>query len=185
MLGLPLPCRYDDLTLNACRGEIPSIALFVDVPSDAVPSTLAHWREVLPVTHLNLLAASFNRDQVGVFLNSDGNATLAAVIAENFVDEDAVKQIDSLVWASCAPYDASGVYVKTDIERSLVSALRSTKGVFLVHDPAYKIIRQFDGAGLQDRVVYRAWRKKIYRGILKAVIGAAWVAARLSGKPNR
>ena len=179
MLSLPLPCRYEDLTLAVCRGNLPAIALFVDVSSDAVSDALTHWRELLPVTHLKLLAASFNREQVELFLNTDGNATLVAVIAENFDDADAVNRINCPVWATCAPYDSSGVYVKAGIEKSLVTALH-TSAVFLAHDPAYKVIRQFDRAGLQDRVFNRAWRKKIYRCVWKAAAGFAWVAARLS-----
>src|SRR5450759_1888688 len=106
MLSLPRPCHYEDLTAAACRGEMPSISLVVDVPSDAVCDALSHWREVLPVTRLELLAFLFNQEQVASFVKTDGNATLVAVIAENFVEEDAVKS-SSFVWATCAPYDSS------------------------------------------------------------------------------
>lgn len=180
MLNLPRPCRYENLTAAACRGELPSISLIVDVSSDAVCDALNHWREALPVTQLKLLAYLFNQKQVELFVKTDANATLVAVIADNLVEEDAAKASGSLVWATCAPYDSSGVYVKTDIESALVAVLRRTGGVYLVHDPAYKIIRQFDGEGLRDRVVYRAWRKHIYRSIWQAVLAVAWVAARLS-----
>ena len=180
MLSLPRPCRYEDLVAAANRGEISSISLVVDVPSDAVCDALSHWREVLPVTRFKLLAFLFNQGQVESFAKADGSATLVAVIAENFAEEDAVKTSGSFVWATCAPYDSSGVYVKTDIERTLVAVLRRTGGVYLVHDPTYKIIRQFDGGGLRDRIVYRAWRKHIYRNVWQAVIAIAWVAVRLS-----
>lgn len=182
MLSLPRPCRYEDLVAAACRGEISSISLVVDVPSDAVCDAVSHWREVLPVTRLELLAFLFNQEQVASFVKTDGNATLVAVIAENFVEEDTVKTSGSLVWATCAPYDSSGVYVKTDIERALVAVLRRTGGVYLVHDPAHKIIRQFDSEGLRDRVVHRTWRKHIYRSVWQAALAVAWVSARLSVK---
>jgi len=181
MLSLPRPCHYEDLTAEACRGEMPSISLVVNVPSDAVCDALSHWREVLPVTRLELLAFLFNQEQVASFVKTDGNATLVAVIAENFVEEDAVKS-SSFVWATCAPYDSSGVYVKTDIERALVAVLRRTGGVYLVHDPTYKIIRQFDGGGLRDRIMHRVWRKHIYRSVWQAALAVAWVSARLSVK---
>lgn len=185
MLNLPRPCRYADLTAAACRGGVPSISLIVDVSSDAVCDGLNHWREVLPITHLKLLAYLFNQEQVDSFVKADGNATLVAVIANSLVVEDAAKASDSLIWATCAPYDSSGVYVKTDIERVLVAVLRRTGGVYLVHDPAYKIIRQFDGEGLRDRVVFRAWRKYIYRSVWQAVLAVTWVAARLSSKSKK
>lgn len=61
-----------------------------------------------------------------------------------------------------------------------VAVLRRTGGVYLVHNPAYKIIRQFDGEGLRDCVVYRVWRKRIYRSVWQAVLAVTWVAIRLS-----
>ena len=180
MLNLPRPCRYEDLTAAACRGEMPSISLVVDVSSDAVCDALSHWREVLPVTRLKLLAFLFNQEQVESFVKTDENATLVKVIADNFVEEDAVKASSSLVWASCIPYDSSGVYVKIDIERALVAVLRRTGGVYLVHDPSHKIIRQFESEGLRDRVVHRVWRKHIYRSVWQAALAVAWVVVRLS-----
>lgn len=185
MLNLPRPCRYEDLTAAACRGEVPSISLVVDVSSDAVRDAIGHWREVLPETHLKLLAYLFNQEQVESFVNTDGNATFVAVIANNFFKEGAAKASGSLVWATCAPYDSSGVYVKTDIERTLAAMLRRTGGKFLAHDPTYKIIRQFDGKGLRDRLVYRAWRKHIYRGVWHAVLAVTWIAARLSSNRKK
>ncbi len=152
MLSLPLPCHYEDLTALACQGELSSIALFVDVSADSVCESIGHWRKLLPVTHLKLVVALFNQQQVEYFLKVDGNSSIVAVIPDNFVKESEIRKIDSLVWGTCAPYDSSGVYVKTDIEKSLVAVLHRTKGVFLVHDLAYNIIRQFDGDGLRDRV---------------------------------
>ncbi len=114
--------------------------------------SIGHWRKLLPVTHLKLVVALFNQQQVEYFLKVDGNSSIVAVIPDNFVKESEIRKIDSLVWGTCAPYDSSGVYVKTDIEKSLVAVLHRTKGVFLVHDLAYNIIRQFDGDGLRDRV---------------------------------
>jgi hypothetical protein len=180
MLNLPRPCRYENLTAAAFRGELPSISLVVDVPFEEAGDALRHWREVLPVTCLKLLAFSFNQEQVETFIRADENATLITVIADNFVEADATKTSNSLVWATCAPYDSSGVYVKTDIERVLVAVLRKNRGIYLAHDPNYKIIRQFDSEGLRDRIVYRAWRKHIYRSVWQAALAVVWVAVRLS-----
>jgi hypothetical protein len=185
MLNLPRPCRYEDLTAATWLGELPSISLVVDVPREAACEALMHWREVLPVTCIRVLAFSFNQEQVNSFIKADRNATLSAVIAGNFVEEDAVKACDSLAWATCAPYDSSGVYVKTDIEMTLAAVLRRSRGIFLAHDPKYKVIRQFDSEGLRDRVFNRAWRRRVYRIVWQITSAVAWVAARLSIKLHK
>jgi hypothetical protein len=140
---------------------------------------------VLPVSCLKLLAFSFNKEQVESFVEADRNSTLVAVIIDNFVEEDAADTGSSPVWATCAPYDSSGVYIKADIERALIAVLKRDGAVYLAHDPNYKIIRHFDSEGLRDRIVARAWRKHIYRRVWQAASAVAWLAARFSSLRNK
>lgn len=179
MLILPRPCRYSDLTAAACRGEVPSVAIVVDVSFDAVQDALEHWREVLPTSPLKLLAYSFNKEQVESFTEVDKNSELVAVIIDKFFEETAANARGSLVWATCAAYDSSGVYIKTDIEKALIAVMRMDRAIYLAHDPNYRIIRHFDSRGLHDRVFNRPWRKKFYRRVWQAACAFAWLAARL------
>lgn len=113
-------------------------------------------------------------------MKADGNSSNFASIPYSFVEVSEIRKIDRLLLATRAPYDSSGVYVKTDIEKSLFTVLRRTKRGFLFHYPAYKIIRQFDSKGLHDRVANRVWRGHIYHGLWQAALFIKWVFALLS-----
>ena len=182
MLNLPRPCRYEHLTLLASQGGVRSISIFVDVQCDQVIEALEHWRSLLPTTHLGLIAAEVNLEQVKLFVKTDDNASIVSLVADNFVDASKVKKINSPIWASCAAYDPSGVYVKTGLEKSLIPALSKNGGVFLVHDPSHKTVRQFDSHGLIDRVYRRSWRKLIYKIIWKSALALTWLATHLPVK---
>ena len=180
MLNLPIPCFYDSLTrLDSIEG-LPPVSIFVDVSKIQVVESLTHWRALLPLASLRLYVAKYNLVEANIFAREDGNTSIVAILPDNFaIGGLSLRHVDT-VFASCAPYDASGVYVKRVIEGGLIPVIKKNRGVYLVHDPANKIIRQYDHGGLRDRVINRFGRKIVYVLILRTIFLFSWVLSRLN-----
>jgi len=180
MLILPTPCFYDDLTRFDNIGGIPSVSIFVDISKNEAIDSINHWRKLLPLANFRLYVAKYSLDDANFFVREDGNASIVAVLPDNFAIGGISEQLVGAVFASCAPYDASGVYVKKVIEGGLISIIKKNRGFYLVHDPVNKIIRYYDHKGLRDRVHNRFWRKLFFVFVVRTIFLLVWVLARLN-----
>lgn len=180
MARLPRPCREADLLRLAADGGIRRAAIVVDVVNDDVDAALDRWLRMLPGVHLYLCAYSWNRARVTAFVeNCHGRAGLSVEAGDWPLDQSVMAAVQANCWATCAAYDASGVFVKREIEAHLLPVVQRSGAVFMAHDPSYGIVRVLQARDLRRRLVGRRRRLLIYRAVCRAAFGLAWVAARL------
>lgn len=183
MPKLPRPCYFDDLTMAAERGELSALALAVDGPLDALPEAVRLWRNVLPMTSLILFSPAPYQAAIETIALNDPNIAVHLIEGYDDIVRDSTFAT-CYVWATCAPYDAYGVLVKESIEAAIGSLISVNKGVFLAHDPTYRVIRWFGGDGVRDRLRMRPYRRRIYRVVCHAVHFAADLMSRFSASPD-
>ena len=179
MRELPRPCRYADLTRVSKSAEMQALGVIADGTPKALTDALKAWRAIAPHSHLYVFHTKDFADALRTATGAGSNVTACPVHSYRDLARDPTAQ-GCLVWASCTPYDAYGVLVKTPVEMAAYLVLRHNRGIYVAHDPAFGVLRWFDVVGLRNRLRYRSVRLRLYQWVCHGVHGIARISSCIS-----
>ena len=176
-LGFKRPTFYPDIEHTIGGDSTRTILILVDTHPDASGAPLEEWLNMFRRCRIFIACRGDGHDALSDNLprrmNTDGFSTVNLQTWEGGqLPIPSVKALAALVpqpsiIVSCSPYDSFGVFVKKDLERSLLPLLRKWRALYFIHDPVYRTVRVVDSRLMKDRLVWRPIRLKIYEMIVR------------------
>lgn len=166
--NLPRPCHYADIQRFGAAGNIPVLGLVADGQPSRLFDAVVAWQLLTPTSQILLFCTAEYKAEAERLTSIKTN--IAVYLVDSYRNIGRVAEaLGCKWWGTCDGYDAYGVLVKKPIETVIRALIRRNNGTYLVHDPAFGVIRWFDASGLADRLVTRPMRLALYGVACQAV----------------